>query len=127
YLKELYYKSIFELSLSTLIDHTNPFNNNDNISYYMHTLAYNSYDYNDLLQDAYKYASIVTTEIRNHFLDCPLFARMKILNPVEWSYKKEELLEFDNDELQVLLNHYGSLKTINEQNFLSLVDSDSCI
>ncbi|CAG8533687.1 9865_t:CDS:2 [Cetraspora pellucida] len=81
----------------------------------------------DVTIDVYEYASIVTTEIRNHFPDCPLLATMKILNPVEWSCKKEELLEFGNDELQVLLNHYGSLKTINGQNFLSLVDSDSCI
>ncbi|CAG8771779.1 7167_t:CDS:2, partial [Cetraspora pellucida] len=118
YITEAHLSYHFQL----FIDHTNPFNNNDNITYYMHIFAYNSYDYDDLLQDAYEYASIITTEIRNCFPNYPLLATMKILNPIEWSCKKKELLEFSNDELQVLLNHYGSLKTINGQNFLPLVD-----
>ncbi|CAG8851513.1 8834_t:CDS:1, partial [Racocetra persica] len=75
----------------------------------------------------YEYSSNVITEITNRFPDSPLLAAMKILNPIEWSYKKEELLEFGHEELQALLNHYGASKTVNRQNFLPLIDSDSCI
>ncbi|CAG8848525.1 28978_t:CDS:2, partial [Racocetra persica] len=58
---------------------------------------------------------------------CPLLAAMKILNLVEWSCKKEDLLEFGHEELQTLLNHYGTPKTINGQTFLPLIELDSCI
>ncbi|CAG8800172.1 9082_t:CDS:1, partial [Cetraspora pellucida] len=52
---------------------------------------------------------------------------MKILNPVEWSCKKEDLLKFDYKELQTLLNHFKSPKTINKQILLPLIEFDSCI
>ncbi|CAG8727614.1 5848_t:CDS:2, partial [Cetraspora pellucida] len=81
--------------LQMFIDHTNPFNENQSeVTYYTHILAYNSCDYDDLLQDVYEYANIVTTKIKDRFPDRLLLAAMKILNPVEWSCKKEELLEF---------------------------------
>ncbi|CAG8832306.1 6319_t:CDS:2, partial [Cetraspora pellucida] len=114
--------------LQMFIDHTNPFNENQSeVTYYTHILAYNSCDYDDLLQDVYEYANIVTTKIKDRFPDRLLLAAMKISNPVEWSCKKEELLEFGYTELQTLLNHFGISKTINGQKFLPLIDMDSCI
>ncbi|CAG8491498.1 13215_t:CDS:2 [Dentiscutata heterogama] len=114
-------------NLQLFIDHTNPFNKQTGINYHTHLLIYNNHNFDDLFQDIYKYASTIITEIKERFPDRPLLAAMRILNPVEWSRKKEELFEFGNNELQILFDHYGTAKTINGQKFLPLIDVDSCI
>ncbi|CAG8549025.1 2502_t:CDS:2 [Cetraspora pellucida] len=97
------------------------------VNYHTHLLIYNNHDFDDLFQDIYKYASTIIIEIKERFPDHPLLAAMRILNPVEWSRKKEELFEFGDNELQILFDHYGTAKTINSQKFLPLIDADSCI
>ncbi|CAG8801250.1 28963_t:CDS:1, partial [Racocetra persica] len=97
--------------LQLFFDHMNLFNEQSNIDYFIHLHVYNSCDYDDLLQDIYEYASIIIIQIKEHFPDQPLLAAMKILNPVEWPDKKV-LLNFGYEKLQVLLNHYGTSKTI---------------
>ncbi|CAG8695888.1 4807_t:CDS:2, partial [Dentiscutata heterogama] len=107
-------KACLSYHFQLFIDYMNPFNNNDNITYYMYMLAYNSCDYDNLLQDTYEYASIVTTEIKNHFPDCPLLTAMKILNPVEWSCFKNVVFSnfltfFSQELLSILIWDYSDI------------------
>ncbi|CAG8808273.1 27674_t:CDS:2, partial [Racocetra persica] len=109
-------------NLQLFIDHTNLFNKQTGVNYHTYLLIYNNHDFDDLFQDIYKYASTIITEIKERFSDHPLLAAMRILNPVEWPRKKEELFEFGDNELQILFDHYGTAKTINGQKFLPLID-----
>ncbi|CAG8689105.1 8480_t:CDS:2 [Cetraspora pellucida] len=61
---------------------------------------------NDLIVDIISFISILILEIQNQFSNNPFVDAMKIFKLADWSLNNQNITEFGNEELELLLNFY---------------------
>ncbi len=66
-----------------------------------------------LIADIFRFAFLVILEIQKKFSDYLLLNVMQILNSKEWSKNKEELIKFENTELEKLIKFYKKSYLLN--------------